>query len=1004
MQVRRFLLGLLISALLITGAYTQPSSGTVKGTLTDDSGAVIPAVSVTLNGTSGNHTVQSQSDGVYTFTGIAPGTYSVSVSIPGFTPFSQPVTVSAGNIAQVPVQLSVRAEKQEVTVAAEAGTTITVQPDDNQTALVMKGTDLDALPDDPDDLQSALQALAGAGAGPNGGQIYIDGFSGGQLPPKESIREIRINQNPFSAEYDRLGFGRIEILTKPGTDKLRGMVMLNDGNGIFNSRNPFSNNKPDFSTRMWSGNLGGSISKKASFFLDFNRRDVQNNAIVVAQYFNPQTLTQSNINTAVVSPNSFMIIAPRLDYALSTNNTLTVRVEERLNNSQNAGVGATNLPSPYSQLAYNSSGNAQNVMVTESSILSSKVVNETRFQFYRNWTASNGNELPQINVAGAFVTGGNGLGDTHDRTKHFELQNNTSVAHGAHTIRFGVRARRDGDQSNQPGGFNGSFTFLGTANLTSLAQYEQNVILSQQGYSEAEIQDMGYGPSRFTIQAGQAYISDERYDVSPFVQDDWRVSPTLTLSLGLRYEIQTLVSDYRDWAPRLGFAWAPGHARNGSPKTVIRGGFGMFYDRIGTGLFETAALNNGVNQLQYTIENPTFYPNIPALSTLNPGDNTIYRVDPKLRADYSMQGALGVERQLPRNTTVALTYSYNRSVHLAQTIPINTPLPGTFNPASNLGLSATNGVFPYGYSAGNIFEDESGGYMRQQLLTFNFNTRFNSRISLFGNYSLNYAKDLPGSPTDPYDYRLDWGRSTLDRRNNLIILGTITAPAKLRVSPFFVVRSGQPYDVLAGEDLYGDTLTNARAEFASSATCSTVSRSTDTGTVCSPYGTFTSSYSVTNLANLVPRNYLTMPGLVSVNMRVERTFGFGGKAKNAQTGQPGGGMPSAGVMGMAGGGRGGPGGGPGGGGPPGGGFGGPMGMFGGGTEHPYNLTFSLNVENVFNHLNPGGYQGVVTSPYFLEATSVNTGFGGGGPGGGPGGPGGSAANNRRVTLGVRFNF
>ena len=132
----------------------------------------------------------------------------------------------------------------------------------------MRGADLDALPDDPDDLASALQALAGAGAGPNGGQIYIDGFSGGQLPPKESIREIRINQNPFSAEFDRIGFGRIEILTKPGTDRLRGSFMLTDGNGVFNTRNPFSTKiSPDFSTRMWSANVGGSLSKRASFFI-----------------------------------------------------------------------------------------------------------------------------------------------------------------------------------------------------------------------------------------------------------------------------------------------------------------------------------------------------------------------------------------------------------------------------------------------------------------------------------------------------------------------------------------------------------------------------------------------------------------------------------------------------------------------------------------------------------------------------------------------------------------
>ncbi len=735
-----FILALLLS--FAVSSFAQPSGG-IKGVLADSSGAVIPAAVITLNGNGPSRTAQTQADGSYAFTGIAPGQYTVAITIPGFTPFTQTVTVAAGNTAQLPIQLSVEAEKQEVRVAADAGPAVTVQPDDNATAIVMKGADLDALPDDPDDLASALQALAGAGAGPNGGQIYIDGFSGGQLPPKESIREIRINQNPFSAEYDRLGFGRIEILTKPGTDKLRGSFMFMDGDSVFNSRNPFSNNKPDFSTRMWSGNIGGSLSKKASFFMDFNRRDIQNNSLVVAQYFDPNTLTQSNINTSVVAPNTFTIISPRLDYALSANNTLTVRVEERLNSSQNAGLGGTRLPAPYSQLAYNTTGDGQNVMVTESSILTPKIVNETRFQFFRNWSNSPGNSIPQINVAGSFVTGGNGLGNTHDLSKHFELQNNTSIAHGTQTIRFGVRIRRDSDQSSQPGGFNGTFTFLGgvepmldpanqieidssgheiTAILTSLQQYERNVQLAQAGFSQTAIQNLGGGPSRFSIQAGQSYISAERWDAGPFFQDDWRARPNLTLSFGLRYEVQTLLSDHRDVAPRFGFAWAPGNPKKGPQKTVIRGGFGVFYDRAGLGLFEAADLNNGVNQLQYTVYNPTFYPNIPALSTLSPGQNTIIRIDPNLRADYSLQGALGVERQLPRNTTLALTYSFNRMDHMSQTVPVNTPLPGSFNPAFS--LSATNGVFPYGYAAGTILEDESGGYMRQNLLMVNFNTRF----------------------------------------------------------------------------------------------------------------------------------------------------------------------------------------------------------------------------------------------------------------------------------------
>ncbi|MDE3167180.1 MAG: carboxypeptidase regulatory-like domain-containing protein, partial [Acidobacteriota bacterium] len=254
---------LVLAAFLAGGCFAQSApSGAVRGTLTDDSGAVVPAATITLNGAGPARTAQTQADGTYTFTGVAPGQYHLKTAFPGFAPVDQVVNVSAGAVT-VQIQLTVSAAKQEITVKDSATTSVSVEPDNNATALVLKGEDLSALPDDPDDLSDALQALAGPGAGPNGGSIYIDGFSGGQLPPKESIREIRINQNPFSAEYDKLGFGRIEILTRPGTDHLRGALFLNDSNGVFNSRNPYSTNKPDFSSRMIGGNLGGPLSKKA---------------------------------------------------------------------------------------------------------------------------------------------------------------------------------------------------------------------------------------------------------------------------------------------------------------------------------------------------------------------------------------------------------------------------------------------------------------------------------------------------------------------------------------------------------------------------------------------------------------------------------------------------------------------------------------------------------------------------------------------------------------------
>ena len=568
----------LAAALVVASAVAQPGTGILRGTMTDDSGGVIPAANVTLTGKGVNRTAQTQVDGSYVFQGLAPGQYNVVVSFPGFAPINKPVNVAAGSNVVVPIQMVVAASKQEITVADQSTTALSVEPDNNATALVLRGEDLAALPDDPDDLSDALQALAGPGAGPNGGSIYIDGFSGGQLPPKESIREIRINQNPFSAEYDKLGFGRIEILTKPGTDKIRGSLGFNDSEGALNSRNPVSTNKPDFSSRMFTGNIGGPLGKRASFFFDFNRRQITDNALVNAVFVDPNSLLQSNIQEAVVTPNTRNTVAPRLDYQLSTNNTLVARFEYNWNSRENQGVGGYRLPAPYADTAYNSTGNNQNLMLTETWVVNPKIVNETRFQYTRTYSSQIGNLLPQVNVSGAFTSGGANEGTNTDVHPHFELQNNTSISHNTHTFRYGVRARRESDQSLSPSGFGGVFSFLGgsapvlDANnnivtdasgnpvLTSLSavdQYSRTLMLQKAGFTPAQIRQLGGGASQFSIDTGNPYSSIVQYDVGAFAQDDWRLRPNLTVSYGLRYEWQTNIGDHHDFAPRLGFAWAP---------------------------------------------------------------------------------------------------------------------------------------------------------------------------------------------------------------------------------------------------------------------------------------------------------------------------------------------------------------------------------------------------------------------------------------------------------------
>src|SRR5467141_3442051 len=277
-SVRGALLILLASLSLLfpTGnLYAQAQPGSLTGVVTDPSGGVIAKAAVRLiNSSDASIDTTTNRGGVYEFKNLAPGTYSLKAVAKGFALFTKEnVQIVAGQLQQINISLTIQIEEQRVEVT-DSSTTVGVDPTNNAGAVVLKGADLEALSDDPDELLSDLQALAGPSAGPNGGQIYIDGFTGGQLPPKASIREIRINQNPFSAEYDKLGYGRIEVFTKPGTDKFHGQVMVNGNDSAFNSSNPFAGAEPGYDTVQYNGNIGGPIKKTSSFFFTVDRRNI----------------------------------------------------------------------------------------------------------------------------------------------------------------------------------------------------------------------------------------------------------------------------------------------------------------------------------------------------------------------------------------------------------------------------------------------------------------------------------------------------------------------------------------------------------------------------------------------------------------------------------------------------------------------------------------------------------------------------------------------------------
>jgi len=942
-------LSLFLLALLIVSQPIRAQTATLRGQIMDETGAVVPGATVTLNGPAGGaRTVTSASDGSYSFSALTPGNYTVRVSAPDLTQ-AQPVKIALQPGAQsLNVKMKVASVTQQVTVQDSAGPSVSTDPSGNSSATVLRGDDLQALSDDPDDLQSDLQALAGPSAGPDGGEIFVDGFSGGQLPSKDSIREVRINQNPFSPEYDKLGYGRIEIRTKPGTDKLHGQGFFNFGDEIFNSRNPYAQQKAPFQLEEYGGTISGPLGKHASFFLDTERRAIDNGQVIDAVTLDPQTYAINPYTGTLLSPQRRVRVSPRLDDQVSQNNTLIVRYGFTRNDVQDQGIGAFNLASR----GYSTLDQYHMVQVTDTAVLGPSTVNETRFQFFHEVENQISNSFaPAVLVLGSFNTGGAQTGRSLDTENYYELTNTTSIVKGVHTWKFGVRARGETDDNTSPVNFGGTFTFAGGEApeldaenqevLDSSGQPVLTPITSIQQYQRALLGLPGGGATQFSLAAGNPFLSVNQVDVGTWVGDDWRVRPNVTLSLGLRYETQTNIHDWRDFAPRFGFAWAPGSKQMSlHPKFVLRGGFGMFYSRFNISNIETADRYNGIVQQEYIVNNPVFFPTIPTIAQLlaMPGiqsTQTIQELSSTLRAPYIMQSALTVERQVASSTTVAVTYMNSHGLHMLRSEEFNAP--------------------------GPVYLMESSGLFNQNQLIANVNAKLSGNLSLFGYYTLSRAMSntdgLGTFPAVPGSMAGEYGPAGWDIRHRAFIGGSLNTKWNVRLSPFITVQSGAPYNITVGQDIYGDTLFNARPGIPTGMN--------KPGLIDTAYGWLDPNPSPGE--QLLPRNYGRGPGQISVNARLGKTWGFGPEREAASGVSPLAAGHNSGFHSV---------------------------FSDASTSRRYNLTLSISARNLLNHVNEGPIIGQITSPLFGEANSVAGGYG----------AFAETANNRRLELQTRFTF
>ena len=887
-------------------------SASLSGTVMDRTGAVLPGAPVHLSGPGLSQETLTDRTGRFSFT-VPPGTYTLRVDSPGFVPYtSSPLLLKPHAQLSLPLRLAVEGVAEHLDVTSGAGNS--TDPNDNASALVFEGDRLNLLSDDNATLKQQLQALAGPGIGGAGMQIFVNGFSGGTLPPKSSIRSIRISKSDYSPYYDSLGFGRVEIETKPGTDKFHGGLNFSGTDQPFNASNPYASLQPPYYQFQTDGNLNGPLNKKTSFFVSENIQILANNAVVNA--FNPDR-TSDTLSEALPAPQHTDTFSLRLDRQISTSNFGYIRDEWSQTHITNSGIAPLVLPS--AAFAQNTLTNT--LQASDTQVFGPHAVNEARFQYLRTRTRQDPNSTAtSVTVEGAFQNGGSPAQVLRDNQDRYELDDVLDLDRGKHSIRAGFRFRELRDANESDANFNGQYTF---ANLGAYQITQQGLAT---GLSGAQIRALGGGPSQFSITAGRPSAALLTDDFGLFAEDDWKATKNLTLSYGLRLESQSAIPDHFDPAPRVGFAWAVHHGKSAAPVVTLRGGYGIFYDRFPALNILQAIRENGQSELGYFVQNPDFYPNLPAPSTLPAIEPTIYRVNPALRSSYSQTGSVTVDRTIGKLGLVSATYVQSHGTHGYLSQDVNAPLPGTFDPAR-----ANSGVRPLG-TAQNIYQYNSDSNENDEAFFANANLQLTKKLYFFSFYVLdriyNESAGSASFPSNQYNVAADYARASGNHLQTVFTGLMWTLPHGFQVQPFFNAHSGAPFDITTGTDRNGDTIFNDRPAFATDLARASVVRTA--------FGNF--DVAPQPGQEIIPRNYGNAPGFAWLDLQASKDFHIGPRAPAKANAPAANGKPA----------------------PP------------AKRERPWDLKFQVDVQNLFNRNNPGLPVGVLPSPGESLCTGITS--------------------------------
>ena len=883
--------------------------GLLSGTVSDPSGAKISQATVHVQGSALQRELKTDSIGIFSMP-LPPGTYAVTIEADGFRNYTTNITLTEQSAhATLNVRLQIAATPEEITVPADDSDSTAAA--ENKSALIFKGDQLKDFSEDDSAFQREIQALAGGGS--KAPAILVNGFSNGRFPPKNSIREIRINRNPYSAEYDSLGFGRVEIYTKPGTDQLHGQLNTSGTDNVFNAQNPYTTVEPPYYTVNLDGNLSGSFSKKTSFFLAGTFNDLQNNAIVDA--IDPMLLTP--LTEAVRAPQITQTYSGRLDRQMTRNNSLMARYEYNRITLNNGGVGLLVLPSE----GLNSTSSTNTLQLTDTQIIGRSMISEAHFQYTRTHVGQTPASTEAAIVAqGVFNAGGSPAQTLTDNDEHYEFQEFLTIQHGSHYVRVGGRYRLEHHANENRAGYNGQFTF------PDLATYK----LALQGQTPAQIFASTGETVQYNLTAGQASASLITGDLGVFAEDEWKIGRNVTLDYGFRFETQSAIPDHADPAPRLGLAWAVGKTGKRPAFFTLRTGAAIYYDRFASANILTAIRQqSGTLQTSYYLENPNFYQQYltapPAVSALGAVQPTLYNINPHLRSEYGFGTGATVERRIGKIGRVSANYIYVRGVHQWLSRNINAPLPGTYDPSD-----PSSGVRPMGGTQ-NIYQFDSGGDLKSHVFLLNSQFQFGKRINGFVAYNVTHSEqDVQNANTfdsDSYNLSQDYGRAPQPTQQ-LFASVNGQLPFGISGSLWGAISGGTPFNITTGTDLNGDTIYNDRPAFATNPPSNSIIYKTS-------FGNFDANPQPGE--KIIPIDYGNSPNFFFLEANVSRDFKIGPRPAPTPA-EPGAKGPA------------------------------PK------PDRPYTLTFSAEADNLLNHNNPGVPVGVLSSPYFGRSISLSSPF------------------------------